>query len=91
MRRISNQKTVADYLLDRRTRSGILEPEAINMFGRRERVVFADGFAGEINQGIPGESDSGNTGNVGQERENLEDEKHGKPKKKHKPSPAHDG
>lgn len=90
MRKIGRQKTVADYLLDRRTRSGILEPDAINMFGNRDRVVFADGFA-EINQGIPGESDRGNTGNVGQEKEQLEDEKDGKPKKKKKPSPAYDG
>lgn len=90
MRRIAGNKTIADLLVDRRSSMGHNTHDAINRHSPRERVVFAEGHA-EINQGIPGESERGNTGHVGQERESIEDEDDGKTKKKGRPSPAHAG
>ena len=85
MRKIKS-KTIADFLIDRRKRFGMLEHKAIQLYDAKERIVLA-----EINQGLP-ESEYGNTGHVGQEEEELEDEG-GKANKKEnsRPSVAHDG
>ena len=82
MRKIKS-KTIADFLIDRRKRFGMLEHKAIQLYDAKERIVLA-----EINQGLP----YGNTGHGGQEEEELEDEG-GKANKKEnsRPSVAHDG
>jgi len=85
MRQIKG-KSIADYLLDSRKRSGMMEHEAIQVHDVRERIVLA-----EINQGLP-ESDKSDTGEVGQEKEDLEDlDGKGKKEKKSRPSVAYDG
>ena len=87
MRRISGKRTIANLLVDRRSDSGHHISDAINKYSPRTIVLSSSQC--NVNQGIPGESDRGNTGEFGQEREELEDEKDGRPKKKGTPSPAH--